>query len=574
MDEPQRRVDDIRKSSSELENHLIDEYRAGKISRRDFVRRGTVVGMSIPLLGFLAAACGGGGEEAGGGTTAPPATTEAPPATTEAPPATTEAPPATGGTIRTGIIAPAGALDPLTVADEGGLAVLGQSGEYLAWSDSQLQLQPRVAESWEPNADGSVWTFKIRQGVTFHDGTPLTANDVAETINRLADPANKSNALSALGGVLSAGATKAVDDATVEFTLDAPNGSFPYLLSSDNYNAIILPAAYAGDWESTFIGTGPWVLESYTPQVGVTYTRNPSYWDGGRQPLADRSEITFYAEEQAAVLGLQGGEVDVLSQFSVAGGQALLGDPNIAAIEVRAGQHRQVHMRVDQEPFTDKRVRQAMALLLDRQALVDGLFAGKADVGNDSPFGPVYPFGDPSVPQRAQDIEQAKQLLADAGKGGGFKVTLSTWQGYEIPDLAVLIQNAAKEVGVTIELNVTDPGTYYEKFWLDSPLGITDYGHRGVPNVFLTAPLTSTGTWNAAHFANPTYDTLVADYVAALDLDSQRGVAKQIQELLLDETPIIFPYFYFHLSAARTGVAGAEPTGMGHIDLTRASVPA
>ena len=583
MDETQRRVDETRKGSSELENHLIDAYEAGKLSRRDFVRRGTVVGMSIPLLGFLAAACGGGGggtTEAGGGTTAPPATTEAPSATTEAPPATTEAPPATGGTIRTAIIAPAGALDPVKVGDEGGLAVLGQSGEYLTWSDSQLQLQPRIAESFTPNADASVWTFKIREGVTFHDGTPLTADDVVATMDLHTDPDVGSRALSALGGVLSKGGAKKVDDFTVEFTLDAPNGSFPYLVSSDNYNVIILPKTYAGDWEKTFIGTGPWILDTYTPEVGVTYKKNPTYWDTARIPVTDASEIKFYPEEQARILAIQGGEVDVVSNFSVAGGGALLTDPNIAVIELRASQHRHIHMSNDQEPFTDRRVRQALALTLDRQALVAGLFDGKADLGNDSPFAPVYPFTDTSVAQREKNIDQAKQLLADAGKGDGFQVTLETWKGFEIPDLAVLVQNAAKEVGVDIKLQITDDATYYGSYeygssrWLDSVMGITDWGHRGVPNVFLTAAWGSKGAWNASHFKNPTFDKLTADYVAAVDLDSQRGLAKQIQELLLDESPAIVPYFYFHLAATRTGVSNVEPTGMGHIDVSRATLPA
>ena len=142
---------------------------------------------------------------------------------------------------------PAAALDPLTVGDEGGLATLGQSGEYLAWSNDELMLQPRIAESWEPNEDGSVWTFAIRQGVTFHDGAPLTAEDVVATMEF--HLGNESNALSALTGVLSAGNTRFVDEATVEFTLDAPNGNFPYLVSSDNYNLIILPKTYTGNWE-------------------------------------------------------------------------------------------------------------------------------------------------------------------------------------------------------------------------------------------------------------------------------------------------------------------------------------
>ncbi|MBD0290685.1 MAG: peptide ABC transporter substrate-binding protein, partial [Thermoleophilia bacterium] len=338
MDETQRRVDGVRRDRSELENHLIDEYAAGKITRRDFVRRGTVVGMSIPLLSFLAAACGGG--EEGAGTTAAGQTGKA----------------RAGGTIRTAIQSPAGAMDPVTIADEGGLAVLGQAAEYLTFSNEKLQLEPQLAEKWEPNEDGTVWTFTIRQGVKYHDGGEMTAKDVVATFDRLSDPKVGSNALSALGGVLSKGNTKAVDERTVEFTLDAPNGGFPYLVSSDNYNAVILPASYNGDFEKTFNGTGPWKLERYQPKVGVTFVKNPDYWDQGK-PLADRSEIKFYAEEQPRVLAFQGNQVDIISHFSVSGGQALLNDPNLNLVELRSSVHRQVHMRTDKEPFNDKRVR-------------------------------------------------------------------------------------------------------------------------------------------------------------------------------------------------------------------------
>jgi peptide/nickel transport system substrate-binding protein len=439
MDEPTRRVDEFRRTSSEIENHLVDELSAGKISRREFVRRGTVLGLSLPALSFIAAACGGDDDDDAAATGATD---------------TTGGSPQAGGTLRTALISPAGALDPLTVGDEGGLAVLGQSGEYLAWSDDELMLQPRIAESWEPNEDGSVWTFAIRQGVTFHDGQPLSAEDVVATMEY--HLGNESNALSALTGVLSAGNTQLVDEATVEFTLDAPNGNFPYLLSSDNYNLIILPKTFTGDWEGDFIGTGPWMLETYTPEVGATYAKNPNYWDTSRMPLADKSEVKFYEDEQARVLALQGGEVDIVSNFSVAGGGALLEDPSFTVIEIRAAQHRKIHMRTDMEPFQDKRVRQAMALAIDRQAMVDGLFEGKADLGNDSPFAPVFPSTDPSVPQRAQDLEQARQLLQAAGKGDGFTVTLESWQGFEIPDLAVLVQNALAEIGVTVELQITD----------------------------------------------------------------------------------------------------------------------
>jgi peptide/nickel transport system substrate-binding protein len=216
-----------------------------------------------------------------------------------------------------------------------------------------------------------------------------------------------------------------------------------------------------------------------------------------------------------------------------------------------------------------------MALALDRKALVDGLLGGKADVGNDSPFAPVYPFTDETVEQREHDLEEARRLVSEAGAEGG-SAQITTFRDFELPDLAVIVQNAAKEIGLNIRPNLLDQSAYYgdavygNSPWLDSVMGITDYGHRGVPNVFLVAPLTSKGTWNSAHFKNPEFDRLVAEYIAALDLESQRSVAGQIQRLLLDETPIIFPYFYSYLFAVKKGFAGVRETAMGHIDLRKA----
>jgi peptide/nickel transport system substrate-binding protein len=563
MDDTQRRVDAIRNERSELENHIIDEYSAGKITRREFVRRGTVVGMSIPLVSFLAAACGGGdgGETTGAGTT-PTATGEV----------------QAGGAVRVALIQPTTEPNPLLVQDEGGAGLLGSTGEFLSFSNAELELEPRIAESWEPNEDGTVWTFKIRQGVKFHSGATLVADDVKTTFDKLINPdGGSANAQSALGCVLSPGGIEAPDDSTVVFNLDAANGNFPTLVSSANYNAIIIPADLdPADWGKTFEGTGPFKMESFSPKVGAKFVRNDAYW--GTKANPDSMELKFYDEEGPMIVALQGGEVDFVEHFSVSGGKALLDDPNVNVIAVKAATHRQLHMRTDKEPFTDKRVRQAIALSIDRQALVDGLWEGQADVGNDSPFAPLYPSTDTSVAQREQDLEQAKQLLSDADMTS-FSVDLSTWNGFEIPDLAQLVKQYASQIGVTINLKITDAGTYYgdgvfgKSTWLDSVMGITDYGHRPVPNVYLTAPLSGdpkVGVWNSAHFKNDQYDSLVKQYVAALDIDSQKGVAKQIEELLLDETPIVFPYFYYFLSASKKNLLNTVSAATGQFDLSKA----
>ena len=535
-----RMVTGIRRRLTEIENDLVDELTSGRIDRREFLRHGSVLGLGLPLLSTLAGGLGYAGLGA-------PAARAA----------------AAGGTIRCATSLPAGAIDPVTVDDNGGLMMLIQTGEFLSVSGPDLRLKPVLAESWSPNKDGTVWTFKIRKGVKFHNGKEMTADDVVASIDRLANPKNSSNALSAFKGTLSQGATQKVDDYTVAFHLDAPNGNFPYLVSADNYNAIIIPADYAGDFEKNFIGTGPFKLEKYTPKVGASFVRNDDYW--GPKALPDRTEWIFYQNLQAGVLALQGNLVDIMSQIPVQGGQAILNDPKFRIISERTSAHQQVHMRCDMAPLDDARVRRAIALCLDREKLVKGLFRGRSDLGNDSPFAPVFPSTDTAIPQRKKDLRQAKELLTAAGHPNGFKLKLTTEHYLEIPDYAVIIQNAVKPIGIDIELNVESQDAYYGKAvfgqsdWLDSIMGITDYGHRGVPNVFLNAPLKSDGTWNSAHFKNKDYDALVAQYVLALDLGGQRAVAGKIQRLLMEETPIIFGYFYNYLTPAKKNLAGIPP---------------
>lgn len=550
--EAQRRLDRVRAGRSELENHAIDELIAGRVSRRDFIRYATVIGFSLPALAVVLEACATGSNPSTGTT------------------GTIKK----GGRITIGQNTPAGAMDPILTNDLGRLTIIGQCGEYLAFSDKDLNLRPVLATSWTPNSDGSVWTFKIRQGVKFNDGTtPMTADDVAATFNRLADPNVKgNNALSNFKGVLQTGSVVRVDASTVQFHLDAPNGNFPYLVSSDNYNAIILPINYTGNWDQTFIGTGPWKLKEYVVNDHVSLDRNPTYWDPGNQPFLDGIDFKFYTDEPAQILAFQAGSLDAINQFSVSNGQGLLTDPNTTVIDIPTSAHRQIHMRVDQPPFDNKLVRQALALSLDRPSTITGLWNGKAQLANDNPFFKMYPSSDTTVPQRAKDVNQAKQLLAQAGKSAGFSVTLYTEKVQEIPDLAALLQAAAKAIGITVTLNITDAGTYYDKYWLDSPLGITDYGHRGVPNTFLAAPLLSTGTWNAAHFSDPQYDQLYAQYVKAIDLAAQKAVTGQIEKLLLDQTPLIIPYNYDHLTAVKKKLLGVETTGMGHINLRQAGL--
>ncbi|KMZ12903.1 ABC-type dipeptide transport system, periplasmic component [Candidatus Burkholderia humilis] len=287
----------VRSQTGELGNHAIDEFTAGRLTRRELLRHASVLDFAWST-GMLAMTSNARAQ----GTAKP------------------------GGTIRIAHMTPAGAVDPLTVTDSPGLALIAQTGEFLINDDSErLALVPALALSWSSNQKGDVWTFKLRPNVKFHDGQTMTAKDVVATFNRLSDPGTGSAALSVLKGVLSKDSVKAIDDHTIEFHLDAPNGNFPYYVSSNTYNAVILPANFTGPYEKSFMGTGAFKLEKFTPKVGATFVRNPDYW--GDKVLPDRLQFAFYADQQAQLLAMQGRQADVMGDFTVQGGGAMLTNP-------------------------------------------------------------------------------------------------------------------------------------------------------------------------------------------------------------------------------------------------------
>jgi peptide/nickel transport system substrate-binding protein len=552
-----RKLDELRAQRTNLENHYVDELLAGRLDRRDFLRRGATIGMSASVMGALLAACGNANSTGGSSSSSSSGAAAGTPKK--------------GGTLNVAIQTPATAINPLIVSDAGGLALLATTGEFLTFDNNlKLQLEPMLAQSWTHNADGSVWTFKLRPNVKFHNGKPLTADDVVYTFKQLTDPKNSSNALSTFTGTLSPSGIRAVDPHTVAFHLEAPNGNFPYIVSSDNYNAVIVPKGTdLGTWQKSFVGTGPFKLKSYSQNVSANFTANPDYW--GPKAHLDGVAFKFYQSQPPQILALQGGDVDVLAQFVPSGAEAILNNSQYNIIKLKSSAHRELSMRSDQAPFTDPRVRQAIALTLDRPGMVTALLHGLGSVGNDNPFAPKFKSTNTSVPQRTQDIAKAKQLMAAAGHAKGFNVTLAADIYQEINVLAQVIKSATTKIGVNINLKLENQTAYYGKSvfgnsdWLDSTMSLVNYGDRGVPNVFLNAPLTTKGSWNAAHFHSPAYDKLYAQYTAAIDLQTQKALAGKIETLLLEQTPLIIPYWIDGLTATTKSVQGVNPTGIAQV---------
>ena len=532
----------------ELGQHLLEDLRAGRMTRREFVRSATVIGLSLTSIHALL-----GMAELQRVYAQTPAMTR-------------------GGTLRVALVPPTAAVDPVTMFDAGAIAVVQLVAEYLVWAENDLRLRPVLATHWEPSANGQAWTFTLRDGVTFSDGRPLTADDVVATFDRLTDPQTKSAARSNFKGILSKGNIEKLAANKVMFHLDRPFVDFPYLLSSTNYNAVIIPKSYAGDFEKAPVGTGPFVMTAYTPKESASFRRNPTYWQKGL-PYLDKVELRFFAETQPQVLAIQAGAVDMMLATPFQGSQALFSDPHVNIVIARSSKHRAVHMRVDSAPFNDKRVRQAVALSLDREKIVQGLFQGRADVGNDEVFAPIFPDA-PAIGQRKQDYAKAKQLLREAGAGSELKITLIYEVYQEVPQYAVLLQEMLKPAGITATLEQMTQAAYYGKGntqpWLEVPMGITDWASRVVPSQFIIPAYTCGGIWNSAHWCNEEFDALAKQFDATLDRTKRRVIARRMALIQQDATPSLIAYWINAPRATRKSVRGVEANGSDFLDLTKA----
>jgi peptide/nickel transport system substrate-binding protein len=557
------RLDPVRRKASPLQLDLVEAFANGRISRREFMRRGIILGLTAGTIGAVIAACGG-----------TPAASPTTPGATATPGAAT---PQAGGTIRAAIQRPV-QLDPILMQDLGGYGILAQSFEFLCTlSESGDDIAPGLAESWSPNADGSVWTFKLRQGVKWQNGADLSADDVIATMERLVEAGN-----AGLKGVLESGGTRAVDPSTIEFTLANANGNFPYLVSVFNAQTVITPADYVTgtSMQNRPDGTGAWKMVNYNAATGITFERNPDWW-GGRTAL-DGVEWVFFDEPGPMVTAYQGRQVDAIVQFDVLSGGALLDDATFSTIATRTSLHRQIWMRTDTGQFADKRVRQAFALTFDRQRMIDQLFKGRADVANDHVIAPMYPYFDETTPpQRQRDIERARQLLADAN-ASDLRATLHVAQLQEIPDLAVLLQSNAREAGITIDVAVESLDTFYGAQWCPgepanppcsgaSELGIVDYGHRATPDVFLNAALKTEGIWNSSQYSSSEFDAAFKEFQTAVGVDAQRAACTKIQTVLNEDVPIGVPYFYQYLAGTSKDFTGVYSSALGQMFFSAAA---
>jgi peptide/nickel transport system substrate-binding protein len=426
-----------------------------------------------------------------------------------------------------------------------------------------------------------VWTFQLRRNVKFHNGKTMTADDVVASFRQYLSETT-SQLLSAIpNSLLEASGVVKTGPYTVQFRLKQPNNAFPSLVSQTTYQAIIQPAAIAarpGTWvASGMIGTGAFRLKSHTPNRRAELVRFPNYW-GGNPPL-DGAVLTFYEGTAPQVLALRAGQLDLCMQLSPQEVRAFRNNSRFKVFSAPTSGHRMFGLRTDRDPFRDARVRRAIALTLNRPDLIQRLLLGAGTLGNDSPFWSRFPSTDPSIKQRKQNLELARSLLQAAGQPNP-KFTITTWRFADLPDYAAAIQAAGRQAGMDIDLEVMTADDYYgggadyyaTTPWINRPATITEYGARGVPNLFMTAAYQSDGIWNAAHYKNAAFDAAAKNYLASADIKSQRAATKKMAGLLLRDTPVITAYFITYVTAGSSRVRNYQAEGISHVRIAHTSL--
>jgi len=529
--------------------HLPD-FLNKPVTRRQVLGGAAVVGAGA-ALGPVAAACGGSSD------------------TSSASPSAAAGSPTMGGHLRVA----AGQGSAKEDLDAHATAFTMQSMDMrFNLYDSLLEYSPEgvqgmaLAESLEPNADGTQYTAKLKSGLTFHDGSPVNADAVVYSFERIMDPKNPGLAAAQLRG-LTPGGTKKVDDLTVTFTLKEANVIFPEALAT--YSAAIVPVGYDPKGGEGVVGTGPFKLASPADfQAGVqcVMAKNPDYWRQGGGPYVDKLSIIEFADTTAQMNALLGGAVDYVQM--IPGAQRKIAEgAGMKLLEAKTGSWIPFTMNCSVKPFSDVRVRQAFRLIVDRPQMIAQAADGLQWLGNDmyGPYDPGYPK---ELPQRTQDLEQAKSLLKQAGYDNSLSVELMT--GVTVsngaPAAATVFAQQAKGAGVTVKVNNVNADVFWGDQYLKYPFAMDNWGTRGY--LAQTGMGTMPGSlYDETHYAetHEKYMALVNEAYSTVDDAARNALITEAATMEYDEGGYIIYAFDNQVDAHTATVMGGVPdySGLG-----------
>jgi peptide/nickel transport system substrate-binding protein len=419
----------------------------------------------------------------------------------------------------------------------------------LRWN-AQYEIEPSVAESITPNADNTQWTIKLRDGVEFHHGKTLTAEDVMFSLGKVTDPKKPGSGGTELAKFLELKNSKIVDPKTILLQLNSPYAVLDQLLAE--YTVGILPT----DFDASLpVGTGPFAYDRFVPGQLSSFVRHDNYWDG--PPFVDQLIIYDFADDAAKVNALLAGQVQSVDNLPnyLAG---TIEQQGASPLISDSGAWVPFTMRVDAAPFSDVRVRQALRLIVDRQQMIDQALNGFGVLGNDlySPFDPAYAK---ELPQRMQDIDQAKSLLKQAGQSDlSVELVTSSAVGAGAVESANLFVEQAKKAGVNVQLNKADASVFYGDRYLSWNFAQDFWNTRNyIPQVAVCA--VKGGVYNETHFDDPTFNALIEQAKKEPDATKRNVLLHDAQKIEYDTGGFIIWGFKRQLDAYSNLVQGLAP---------------
>jgi len=459
-----------------------------------------------------------------------------------------------GGTLRIGLNISPNKLNPMLTRlnSEYMLAEMLYSG--LTTLDHDMSAQPDLATEWTSNDDATEWRFTLRENVVFSNGDKLTAADVVASFNKLLDPETSAPGRRNLGPISS---VSAEGDYVVIITTDTPFGDLPVGLTYPT--AKILPASliesdFVG-FDQTPVGSGPFRLVDFKPDQVAVLERNPDYFIAG-EPYLDGVEVRTFPDASSASAAMLAGEIDLLNEIQPTDYQRVADASGIDGLLTPSGRFLDIVMDNSKPPFNDRRVREALSLSLDREAIVELVAEGFGKPGNDSPVNSAYRYHD-DAPLKSFDPDRARALLADAGYPDGLKLELvaSVKPGYR-SSLAVVVREMARASGFDISVKTMDHPTYLDQVWKKGQFYVGFYNMQPTEGTIFNLLFTSGASWNETKWNNEEFDALISEADRITDSTRRAELYAQAQQLMREDVPAIVPCFFDLLGAKASYVEG------------------
>lgn len=420
--------------------------------------------------------------------------------------------------------------------------------------DNHLVPQLELAERID-NRDATVWTITLRKDITFHNGKALGAADVVFSLTRHKDAATGSKVMPLMAQFAEIKATGPLE---VQITLSAPNAELPSILAVSHL--LIVPEGTT-DF-SQGIGTGPFKVKEFKPGVRSISARNPNYWKPGL-PYLDEIEFIAIADEPSRVNALLSGDVHMINEVNPRSTQRIATSAGHRVVDAPSGNYTDLIIRQDQMPGQNADFTQAMKYLLDREQVKSAVFRGYAVVGNDQPVAPGSRYHNADLPQRVYDPEKAKFLLKKAGMEKITMPLVCSPAATGSADIAVLLQQSAKAVGLTLNVNRVPSDGYWSNHWMKHPLSFGNINPRPNADVIFSQFFQSTAPWNESGWKNEQFDQLLMLARGENDDAKRATMYADMQTLVSDNCGIGIPVFISNIDGVDKRIQGYQSNPLG-----------